>query len=271
MYTALIEDQPEKRSRGKSVFTFPLVFLFILVGVASTRHLLNVNANNDLESMVASNTEPKNGGGAPASDAKPCTEGDCWCCFDQCIKPDNKDCKVVMALDMGSSGTKPKLFAIKENNGGIPYIESVKGPVTKKGKTKIDIFKPNQFCGIWSDKNQYQADKESHCDQDVDKTFQDGNSCNGMDFKTWKKHFETQMGCFLKSKFMDKKIGENIYAIFGGATAGLRNDPEIEKKLPAFEQGKGAIWNILTKLVPGKEVHIRMLSGEEESYYEWLG
>jgi len=249
MYTALIEDQPEKRSRGKSVFTFPLVLLFILVGVASTRHLLNVNANNDLESMLAETTPTKqttSGDGAvqpAASDdtTSKCSATNCWCCIDECHKEEN--CKVIMALDMGSSGTKTSLWAIQQKKADtIPYIEKV---FTANKKGDLEKYKPHTICGIWSDKTQFQLDKKSFCDegkQKNDNKDPDPQSCNGMNLEQWKAHFKKEMGCFLKKELKGKKEGKKIPVyidgIYGGFTAGLRNDPDITKKLGALETRK---------------------------------
>jgi len=333
MYTPLIEDHPEKRSRGKSVFTFPLIFLFILVGVASTRHLLNVNTNNDSESMLAEpNIVPEYVEEAAA--AKSATDNVCseWWCIHKCHAEDN--CDVVMTLDMGSSGTKPTLWAIKQDkdNKQIPEIRKIGMDGTKKdNKGK----KFPAICGIWIDENQYQKDKGAFCSPPVDtkngfklglklvdstkpsKKLKPGCfrnedcgaevwSCEhmyakekdwtkkGMEiysnsastteyYDKWIKHFENQMSCFLDmdvpsggEKQEVKKVKQYISGIYGGVTAGLRNDPDIATKGPkalaeGTEDGTGGdVWRIL-KSLSGMSPHLRMLSGEEEGYYEWLG
>lgn len=316
MYTALIEDHPEKRSRGKAVFIFPLVLLFILVGVASTRHLLNVNANSSLESMVANTPTTTSG-----TNENKCTD---WYCLDICHDHENSKCKLVMTLDMGSSGVKPAIYAIqKADNKMVPEIHlAATNEEPKKGKEFDSI------CGIWIDKNQYQGDKGSFCTTESvvevkigssdsrklkEKCFRNAEAecadgkwtCshlyeeNPLDFdpvkpkdetassasttsyhQNWIQHFKNQMTCFLnkplESNSDTKPVKEWITAIYGGLTAGLRNDPDIITKFADLEEGTdaaesgGDVWRHL-KSESGKPVHIRMLSGEEEGYYEWLG
>jgi len=363
MYTALIEDHPEKRSRGKAVFIFPLVLLFILIGVASTRHLLNVNANSSLESMLANtptstsgtertvgnsqcdhiNDENKasacndyykktvkcdicqdeNAGAVDKSAINDAIRGcKAWYCLDICHDDENPNCKLVMTLDMGSSGVKPAIYAIqKSDNKMVPEIHlAATNEKPKKGKEFDSI------CGIWIDKKQYQGDKGSFCTTDSvvdvakysrklkEKCFRNTEAeCADRDkwtcshlyeekplafdpvkpkdeyassastkiyHQNWIQHFKNQMTCFLnkplESNSDTKPVKEWITAIYGGVTAGLRNDPDIITKFAALEEGTdaaesgGEVWRHL-KSESGKPVHIRMLSGEEEGYYEWLG
>jgi len=88
------------------------------------------------------------------------------------------------------------------------------------------------------------------------------------------------MTCFLNkpltSNLDTEPVVNWITGIYGGVTAGLRNDPDIITKFAALEEGTdaaesgGDVWKHL-RSVSNKPVHIRMLSGEEEGYYEWLG
>lgn len=297
MYSRLIEDHPydhvEQRSPSKSVFTLPLVLLFALVGIASTRHLMNANANSSLESMVA---EPdgegafgiapaaaSGSGGGSAAAPSACTE---WWCIDKCAAHnDDSDyrCDVVLTLDLGSSGTKPALWAIrqKKDKKKIPEMHLARS-------IDNDELKYKGFCGIWSDKYQFPGDLRDYCVADFEsKTIPDTElypkKCAGLkeDFAAWKKHFETQMKCILDHEPMgvgSKKIKELITATYGGITAGLRNDPLIRNKFEAFKEGTtatadsqtgGDVWHFM-KVQTGKPVHLRMISGEEEAYYEWL-
>jgi len=296
MYSRLIEDHPEQRSRGKAVFTLPLVLLFILVGIASTRHLMNANANNSLESSLAEPTQPNVEGAfgskvgvAPAAGVAPAPDCTDWWCLDKCTANTDDDyhCDVVLTLDLGSSGTKPALWAIRQDVGNtkIPEIKlAASNPIAPSNEPTELKFKG--FCGIWADKYQFWGDLRSYCDASkLEKKVPKGDTaypakCAGLNgnFTKWKEHFTEQMKCFLDKELTSgtttKSITQYISGTYGGITAGLRNDPKIKEKLAAFQEGTtagtgGAVWSLLKKQTK-KPVHLRMISGEEEGYYEWL-
>lgn len=308
MYTSLLKDQPENRSRGKAAFTFPLILLFILVGVASTRHLMNANANNSLESMLAEPVAEEDvapmapgGGVAPVAPAAPgvvapvapadeeappsiCTTADgAWWCIDKCaVAP---DCDVILALDLGSSGTKPALWAIKKGEGEEGKKDRKKIPDMKLIGTneKSEAGEMPGWCGFWADDKQFFGKKETYCDGQNGmpdaKSTAIPKKCAGLfgwdNFGSYTQHFKDQMKCFLNKELtsgsppVSKPIKDYISGTYGGVTAGLRNDPDIKKKFAVLHEETGEIWSQI-KEVTGKPVHLRMISGEEEAYYEWL-